>query len=191
MKGPQPLHYEIRSSDMRGIRAERAQRAKQRSGDRDSKGAFTRLLGSPGSRSGCKPLLISFSGRAQSAQENDVIAAASMRQQTCSERPSTIFCRRSRDTHSGVLFLCHESIGGRTWPKACRRQWCRRKYPDTPLNLSFVCGADHQYSLLGALKMCGVEGRESFLAKNMEKARIPIKETMLRTPPNQTMLSSV
>ena len=48
MKGPQPLHNEIRSSDMSGIRAERARRAKQRSEDRDSKEALARLLGSPG-----------------------------------------------------------------------------------------------------------------------------------------------
>ena len=68
MKGPQPLHMQIRSGDMCGA------------------------------RSGCKPLPISFSGRARSAQENDVFvlsfrckdATADLQRQTVDNTLSTV-----------------------------------------------------------------------------------------------------
>lgn len=73
MKGPQPLHMQIRSGDMCGARGRSLPRPVGDSGKRSAGNRKERhgrdFASSP---EGCKPLPISFSGRARSAQENDV-----------------------------------------------------------------------------------------------------------------------
>ena len=96
MKGPQPLHMQIRSGDMCGA------------------------------RSGCKPLPISFSGRARSAQENDVFRFPFPLQGCVSRLAATArrqhFVDGLRLPPAGSLFALRAEVDRKQsdWARQCR-----------------------------------------------------------------------
>ena len=96
MKGPQPLHMQIRSGDMCGA------------------------------RSGCKPLPISFSGRARSTQENDVFRFPFPLQGCVSRLAATArrqhFVDGLRLPPAGSLFALRAEVDRKQsdWARQCR-----------------------------------------------------------------------